>query len=379
MRTTATTARRRRRYVKEHRGTVILVLGILGIVLGCPFGLIMGPIAWSMANADLPEIRAGRMDPAGEGTTNAGRICGIIATILNGIGAVCCVGYVLFLIIVGPRAVSSNRTPERPAVDGRPEASHALAAEVPRAPGCCRPRRPPWQEGQVPRLRCHLDVQETPPEPPPPPQEETVNLPLKSRWTTPAAPVPSPPLATPRSVSSSPSPPPASSAAADEDLQACPHCGERIRKILQRCPYCEEPIRKSRRVRDELEAEEEDERPYRRRRRFARYDGEPHRGPMVLVFGIISIVFSVFACCGVPDVCRPRRAGPGHSGLDNRPARPAEDVRGRDGPHGRGQTQSGMICVLSGPASPGRLADRVAILVIYVVAMIVAGASGAAR
>lgn len=91
--------KKRRRFVKEHRGAVILVLGILSIVLGC-VGLVLGPIAWSMANADLPEIRAGRMDRSGEGITNAGRICGIIGTILNSIEAVCCVGYFLFWIIV---------------------------------------------------------------------------------------------------------------------------------------------------------------------------------------------------------------------------------------------------------------------------------------
>jgi hypothetical protein len=61
-----------------HRGTLILVLGILGLVV-C--GL-LAPIAWVMGNTDLQEIRAGRMDPEGEATTNAGRICGMIGTIL---------------------------------------------------------------------------------------------------------------------------------------------------------------------------------------------------------------------------------------------------------------------------------------------------------
>ena len=34
-------------------------------------------------NNDLREIRAGKMDRAGEGITQAGRICGIIGTILG--------------------------------------------------------------------------------------------------------------------------------------------------------------------------------------------------------------------------------------------------------------------------------------------------------
>jgi hypothetical protein len=34
-----------------------------------------------MGNTDLAEIRAGRMDPEGESTTNIGRILGIIGTV----------------------------------------------------------------------------------------------------------------------------------------------------------------------------------------------------------------------------------------------------------------------------------------------------------
>jgi len=64
--------------VKPHRGTMILVFGILGIV--CCF--IFGIVAWVMGNGDLREMREGRMDPSGQGTTNGGRICGIIAVVL---------------------------------------------------------------------------------------------------------------------------------------------------------------------------------------------------------------------------------------------------------------------------------------------------------
>jgi hypothetical protein len=78
------------RYVRRdylpHRGTAVLTLGILSLVIGC--WPILGPIAWIMGNADLREIRSGRMDPEGESYTNAGRICGIIATCV-GYGAVC--------------------------------------------------------------------------------------------------------------------------------------------------------------------------------------------------------------------------------------------------------------------------------------------------
>jgi hypothetical protein len=64
--------------MKPHRGTLILVLGILGIVLCGPLGI----AAWVMGNNDLKEMDAGLMDPSGRSNTNAGRICGIIATVL---------------------------------------------------------------------------------------------------------------------------------------------------------------------------------------------------------------------------------------------------------------------------------------------------------
>ena len=65
-----------------HRGVLILVLGILGIV--CCF--ICGIVAWVMGNNDMREIDAGRMDPAGRGLTQAGKICGMVGVILAIIG-----------------------------------------------------------------------------------------------------------------------------------------------------------------------------------------------------------------------------------------------------------------------------------------------------
>lgn len=71
--------------MKPHRGTLILVLGILSLVC-C--GFITGIAAWIMGNADLKAMEAGQMDPAGAGTTKAGKICGIIGTILSAVGLV---------------------------------------------------------------------------------------------------------------------------------------------------------------------------------------------------------------------------------------------------------------------------------------------------
>lgn len=86
--------RRRREYLQPHRGTLILVLGILSLVVFQPLGI----AAWIMGNNDLTEMRAGRMDREGEGLTNAGRICGIIGTIIAIFQLLCCLVYVVIII-----------------------------------------------------------------------------------------------------------------------------------------------------------------------------------------------------------------------------------------------------------------------------------------
>jgi hypothetical protein len=74
--------------VRPHRGTMILVFGILGILM-CP---VFAIVAWVMGNTDLKAMAAGEMDKAGEGSTNAGKICGIIGVALSAIG------FLIFLI-----------------------------------------------------------------------------------------------------------------------------------------------------------------------------------------------------------------------------------------------------------------------------------------
>ena len=68
--------------MKPHRGTLVLVLGILSLVVCQPIGI----AAWVMGGSDLKEMDAGTMDPSGRGTTQAGKICGMIASILMIIG-----------------------------------------------------------------------------------------------------------------------------------------------------------------------------------------------------------------------------------------------------------------------------------------------------
>ena len=71
--------------VRPDRGAAILTLGILGLVFSCiPIaGWVLGGIALGMGTNDLGEIARGRMTRAGEGATQGGKICGLIALILS--------------------------------------------------------------------------------------------------------------------------------------------------------------------------------------------------------------------------------------------------------------------------------------------------------
>ncbi len=68
--------------MQPHRGTMILLLGILACCGGC---VLTGLPAWVMANRDLGLMSAGRMDAEGRGLTEAGKVCGIIGTALTGV------------------------------------------------------------------------------------------------------------------------------------------------------------------------------------------------------------------------------------------------------------------------------------------------------
>jgi predicted Zn finger-like uncharacterized protein len=88
-----------RRDCEPHRGTLILVLGILSIVLATMWflsivSLPMGIAAWIMGRRDLKKIDAKAMDPEGRGTTQAGYICSIVGTILSVLMLLCCAGYI---------------------------------------------------------------------------------------------------------------------------------------------------------------------------------------------------------------------------------------------------------------------------------------------
>jgi len=80
-------------YLQPHRGTLILVFSILSWFICIIFGI----VAWVLANNDLAEMQAGRMDPSGEGLTKAGKIISIVHICFAGFVIV---AYCLIVIVV---------------------------------------------------------------------------------------------------------------------------------------------------------------------------------------------------------------------------------------------------------------------------------------
>ena len=84
--------------MKPHRGTLILVLGILSIVM-C--GIFTAIPAWIMGNTDLAEMNAGTMDSSGRGLTNAGRIMGMIICIISILLIIAGIGLMVLGVALG--------------------------------------------------------------------------------------------------------------------------------------------------------------------------------------------------------------------------------------------------------------------------------------
>ncbi|TVS10417.1 MAG: DUF4190 domain-containing protein [Planctomycetaceae bacterium] len=74
-----------------------MVLGILGWAFGC---FLVGAFAWVMGNKDLREMDQGRMDPSGRGLTQAGRILGMIQTVLTLFAFLIAVVVVIFAAVL---------------------------------------------------------------------------------------------------------------------------------------------------------------------------------------------------------------------------------------------------------------------------------------
>lgn len=80
-------------YQPSVNGTTILVLGILSIV----FLPILGPVAWIMGNKALVTLNTGYADQSQRSTVAAGRVCGIIGTVVLILGII----YVIAMLTFG--------------------------------------------------------------------------------------------------------------------------------------------------------------------------------------------------------------------------------------------------------------------------------------
>ena len=86
---------------REHpRGTLILIMGILSIVCLS----ILGPFAWVMGNKAIQEIDANPGAYSNRGVVNAGRICGIIGTVLLVLGIL----WVILVVVLGVFGAATN-------------------------------------------------------------------------------------------------------------------------------------------------------------------------------------------------------------------------------------------------------------------------------
>ncbi|KKL57073.1 hypothetical protein LCGC14_2239040, partial [marine sediment metagenome] len=70
-------------------------------ILGLIVCFICGIIAWVMGNSDLRKMDHGIMDPTGRDMTQAGRICGIISTIITVVGMIVMLLWIILLVAVG--------------------------------------------------------------------------------------------------------------------------------------------------------------------------------------------------------------------------------------------------------------------------------------
>ena len=101
-----------RRDCEPHRGNLLLWLGVaalffglLSVFLVVPgfIAVVLAIVADSLACRDLRRMRAGLMDPAGEGPARTARryaTAGLL-TMLGGWG-LCCAGFILWIAVAAP-------------------------------------------------------------------------------------------------------------------------------------------------------------------------------------------------------------------------------------------------------------------------------------
>ena len=90
--------------MQPHRAVLILVFSILSWVVCVIFGI----VAWVLANTDLRAMEEGRMDPTGEGMTNAGKIVAIISVVLSIVGVIIGIIVLIGMGVVAAGAAASS-------------------------------------------------------------------------------------------------------------------------------------------------------------------------------------------------------------------------------------------------------------------------------
>lgn len=89
--------------VQDHpKAVTVLVLGILGLVV-CQ---VLSPFAWVMGNNVVREIDANPGYYGNRGTANAGRICGIVGTVILGLSLLLVVGFVILAVVSASTSTS---------------------------------------------------------------------------------------------------------------------------------------------------------------------------------------------------------------------------------------------------------------------------------
>jgi hypothetical protein len=122
-----------RRDCEPHRGTLILVFGVLSLVLGL-LGLPFGIAAWVMGHQDLKKISARTMDPEGRGLTLAGKICGMVGTLLQCFMLLLVIGEMVVIFgVFMPMSMKAKPLPVAP-VPAKPAPPPVAPPPVP-APG----------------------------------------------------------------------------------------------------------------------------------------------------------------------------------------------------------------------------------------------------
>jgi hypothetical protein len=84
----------------EHpQGTTILVLGILSLVV-CQ---LLGPVAWVMGNNAIAEIDRNPTAYSNRGSVQAGRICGIVSSVIVIVSVV-----IIAIVLIAATAASAS-------------------------------------------------------------------------------------------------------------------------------------------------------------------------------------------------------------------------------------------------------------------------------